>query len=122
VFISCFFFGFLLFHYIAVWNIKVDERASDVYYATHASNVAVEKLGLLTTVRLDVQRNLTGWSPEIDQAPFTDNFVTGDKINENNYDDITLDENDYQSEPEAEEIEENKLDIPFEQLMEQSDN
>ena len=37
----------------------------DLYYKNIDINLSVERLGLLTTMRLDFQRSITGWKPEI---------------------------------------------------------
>ena len=38
----------------------------DMYYKSSDIIVSVDRLGLLTTMRLDLQRTVTGWSPSID--------------------------------------------------------
>lgn len=38
----------------------------DMYYKSSDIIVSVDKLGLLTTMRLDLQRTVTGWTPSID--------------------------------------------------------
>lgn len=38
----------------------------DLYYKSSDIIVSVEQLGLLTTMRLDLQRTVTGWTPDLD--------------------------------------------------------
>jgi len=125
LFMFCFLGGFIIFHLIAVWNIKTDERARDVYYDMYASNLSVEKLGLLTTVRLDVQRNLTNWSPKIDDLPVVEAPVTGNDSSVEDVDDENIDESDERDDKDdydEQDWGENTLDIPFERLMQRSEN
>lgn len=57
----------VIFHVLGVSTIYMDGKAPntayDVYYQTSFPLLSMEKLGLVTTMRLDVQRNLTGWTP-----------------------------------------------------------
>ncbi|WP_062351278.1 LTA synthase family protein [Bacillus kwashiorkori] len=42
--------------------------AYDLYFHTNDPILSVEKLGILTTMRLDLQRQITGWSPKLHAA------------------------------------------------------
>lgn len=57
-----------LFYGIALGLIHLGERGSNslfqLYYLEHRPQLAVERLGLLTAMRLDFQRYWLGWSPE----------------------------------------------------------
>lgn len=53
----------------------------DMYFKTTSINYSVDSLGMLTTMRLDVQRTLTGFSPEL-----SDDFGEDD---EDDFDDVT---------------------------------
>jgi len=124
LFITSFLIGFLTFHLIAVWNLSEDQRASEAYYAIISSNLSVEKLGLLTTVRLDVQRNLTNWSPKAESAPPVSQPVNGDNNEDEDSNNEHEENDDHETNDEEKETDfkDNKLDIPFDELIEQTNN
>ncbi|MDD2370870.1 MAG: sulfatase-like hydrolase/transferase [Firmicutes bacterium] len=68
----------------------------DLYYKSSDTIASVEQLGLLTTMRLDIERLVTGWSPVIDLS--------------------NLYEDEEESEVIVPTVEYNKLDIDFESL------
>ncbi|AZU61299.1 hypothetical protein CHR53_08505 [Neobacillus mesonae] len=47
---------------------KAPNSAYDLYFKNSYPQLSVERLGLLTTMRLDLQRLITGWSPDIELA------------------------------------------------------
>lgn len=65
----------LLFYVGAVFSINLGSKdilsSYDLYYNSVDQIMSVEKLGLATTMRLDLQRMVTGWSPVI-EAPGVD--------------------------------------------------
>ncbi len=62
----------LLAHLTGIGTVYAGGRAQnsayDLYYKNNDPLLSVERLGLMTTMRLDVKRQLTGWSPEIEFA------------------------------------------------------
>lgn len=120
--ITCFLIGFVIFHFLALWHVKIDSRAKDVYYNMHSANLSVEKFGLLTTVRIDVERYLTNWSPRI-----TEPSLVKDTKYDNNYYNVGGSKErrestspSHQDENESVKNDENKLEIPFEKLIKQT--
>src|SRR5690606_6611813 len=89
----------------------------DLYYKSSFPVLSVDRLGLLTTMRLDLQRLITGWSPVIDVvAPVEDDFL---QIPEPS----PIDEIPSQDKEEDEEvIEYNTMDIDFQSLIEEEEN
>lgn len=65
--IVCLIVNSYLFGIIAI-SLAGDDRHSpyDLYYKNSNPIVSTQVLGLLTTMRLDLQRLATGWSPELD--------------------------------------------------------
>lgn len=125
VIIFCSLSGFFIFHYLAIWNVSLDVQASEMYYKRSSANLSADKLGLLTTVRIDIQRYLTGWSPKISPPPISEepangNYQNDDSIvdNDSELDDDSTRDDDLIEEP----VEENKLNIPFDELIEQTEN
>src|SRR5699024_8678292 len=99
----------------AIGLIYVSERgqhsAYELYFDQHFPLQATEKLGLLTSVRLDVQRTLTNWSPTLSTPPKLTEAaspVDGDK-------DASATE-----ESEEEEIKYQTMDIDFDALIEEA--
>lgn len=66
------FISFIVIHILSISILKLDklEQAHDLYYFSSIPNLSVENLGLITTMRLDFQRYVTGWSPKL-KAPET---------------------------------------------------
>jgi len=123
ILISCFLSSFFIFHYLAVWNLQTDERAVDVYFNIHHANLSTEKLGLLTTVRIDVQRYLTGWSPTLASTPVVtnENDVETDHVDTTpSASDNKLTEHSDKTNDERHQLSKNKLAIPFDTLIEQT--
>jgi lipoteichoic acid synthase len=62
-----------LFHLIGITVIHVGSRAQhspyDLYFDSSYPNLSVERLGLITTMRLDLQRLALGWSPSLRDIP-----------------------------------------------------
>lgn len=100
------------FHVLGLVRVHADGKdpntAYDVYYRTNFPLLSVEKLGLMTSMRLDVQRKLTGWSPHLSvDAPIpTDEDPIEEPIDE---------------EPEVV-IEYNTMDIDFDELIASEDD
>ena len=93
----------------------------DLYYNSSSPVISVNQLGLLTTMRLDLQRQLTGWQPVLaSPIPFypddNDNEKPDDKDPNQNPEDNPTDP--------AEEIvyEDQVLDIDFESLIAKEKN
>lgn len=96
----------LIFYVGAVFSINLGSKdvlsSYDLYYKSTDQIMSVEKLGLATTMRLDLQRMISGWSPVI-EAPELEN-----------------EEND--SPEEKPSIEYNVMDIDFDELIENEAN
>ena len=63
-------FLFFFMHAVTLLFISFgeDRRANsayDLYYNSSSPVLSVDRLGLLTTFRLDIQRHVTGWSPNV---------------------------------------------------------
>jgi lipoteichoic acid synthase len=60
-----------LFHLMGVASAYFGSRelnsAYDLYFKSSSPVLSVEKLGLLTTMRLDLQRLISGWSPALEE-------------------------------------------------------
>ncbi|HLU22981.1 MAG TPA: sulfatase-like hydrolase/transferase [Bacillaceae bacterium] len=64
---------------------KEQNSAYDLYYNSSLPLLSVERLGLLTTMRLDLQRLLTHWSPKLEPPqplPNNSSQVSGGKKNQ----------------------------------------
>lgn len=111
-FIGTFFVLFLIFQLLSVFliNIQSKEKNStyDLYYHTSSPVLSVEKLGLFTTMRLDLQRHLTEWSPTLSEPPKTIHIP---KEDENEQEEI-------KNTP----IEYNIMEIDFDKLIETENN
>jgi arylsulfatase A-like enzyme len=96
----------LIFYVGAVFSINLGSKdvlsSYDLYYKSTDQIMSVEKLGLATTMRLDLQRMISGWSPVI-EAPELEN-----------------EENDPPEEKPS--IEYNVMDIDFDELIENEAN
>lgn len=105
-------FSAIIFHIIGVAFICAGERtqysAYDLYFNNDYPVMSVKKLGLITYMRLDIQRLIFGWSPKLEE-PKVDIFETPYKI---------VDE----PEPVIKEIQYNTLDIDFAELISNEKN
>ncbi len=96
----------LIFYVGAVFSINLGSKdilsSYDLYYNSVDQIMSVEKLGLATTMRLDLQRMVTGWSPVIETPGVDrgDDAPPADKPN----------------------IEYNVMDIDFDELIENETN
>lgn len=90
--------------------------AYELYYDQHFPLLATENLGLLTSMRLDIQRTLTNWSPTLSAPPTFDE--PGEPVDSNPEKD---DEHKDASESEEEMIDQT-MGVDFESLMEQEEN
>lgn len=54
--------------------------AYDLYYRSSMPLLSVEKLGLITTMRVDLQRLITGWAPQIDLPAKNTNVIGSDLL------------------------------------------
>lgn len=104
---------------------KEQHSAYDLYYKENFPLLSVQRLGLLTTMRLDLQRLLIGWSPTLDEPPIvanptdTEDTVDGEeggKNDESNPSGKKEDNNNAQEE--EKEPEYNVMDIDFSELAE----
>jgi hypothetical protein len=97
----------VLSHLLAIGIINIIDRVPnsfyDLYYNTNYPKLSMEKLGLITTMRLDIQRLALGWSPSLDTISPEIEEPTNPSTEGN--------------EEEVVEIEYNTLEIDFEQLI-----
>lgn len=94
---------------------KEQNSAYDLYYNSSLPLLSVERLGLLTTMRLDLQRLLTHWSPKLEPPqplPNNSSQVSGGK----------KDQEKQEEEDVVEIIEYNVMDIDFSKLKENEKN
>lgn len=116
-------FGMILFHLAGVAGVyaggKGHHSAYDVYFQSNYPIAAAERLGLLTMMRIDLQRLITNWSPKISPPPVVavpekaDNEPSSKKGEEHPQHD---------EEPVEEEIEYNIMDIDFTTLIEEEED
>ncbi len=98
----------VLIHFFALLSIglgsKDENSPYNLYHNIHYPNFSVDNLGLLTYMRLDIQRNITGWSPKFTGELPDPDIDLGEAPEEN---------------PKIPEkpIEYNVLDIDFDELM-----
>lgn len=110
----------LLLHLGGIGLINVGEKgqhsAYELYYEQHLPFYATEKVGLLTSMRLDVQRTITNWSPpvadppviiEVDEEDEAEAALVGEAVEES---------------PSEEPVAYNTLDLDFDQLIEDETN
>src|SRR5690625_3885643 len=111
----------IAFHFLGQWQVKGNEQARDVYYNTYATNLSVSKLGLFTTFRLDIQRSLSNWSPTFDDIILEEKPT---KNPDEPVDDYIVENKEGKPEIDTplEVYGENKLDIPFDDLIKESDS
>jgi len=117
----------------AVWvNGQEQNSAYDLYFQTRDPVLSVDRLGMITTMRLDLQRLMTGWSPthvapdmpvfepEPEEEPIE---TVVDEETDTTGDVVRADEEEGNSEKEKEkEIEYNTLPIDFEELIKSENN
>jgi len=100
-------FSAIIFHIIGVAFICAGERtqysAYDLYFNNDYPVMSVKKLGLITYMRLDVQRLIFGWSPKLAE-PKENTSEAAVKIAD-------------EPEPVIKEIQYNTLDINFDELI-----
>ena len=95
----------LAFYLLAIFGLRINPSGAispyNLYYKIHLPQASVNNLGLLTYLRVDLQRYLTNWSEQLIDNP----------------------EEDMEEEPEPEvEVEYNVLDIDFKSLIENEKN
>lgn len=96
----------LLSHLTGLFSVYIGGRGQyspyDLYFQNDYPILSVKKLGLITTIRLDMQRTILGWSPILEASTKTspDTPVINNEIQE-----------------EEKKIEYNTLDIDFEKLI-----
>lgn len=97
---------------------KEANSAYDLYYNTNYPLLSVEKLGLITTMRLDLQRLATGWSPNFEEdtelPAYSDNQPPA--VNPDTAGKPTTEET------EPQKIEYNTMDIDFDKLLAEEKN
>lgn len=100
--------------------------AYDLYFETRDPILSVDRLGMFTTMRLDFQRLVTGWSPaqHVPVISVAEPDSSSDSDHEENSDQDGSDHNPEDDlsetalvEPEKEEINYNILDIDYEELI-----
>lgn len=90
--------------------------AYDLYYNSSHPLLSAERLGLLTTMRMDLQRLITGWSPEL-EAPVVMEPDDSDSTPEPSAPEEDKDESQAEVVEDVEKIEYNTMDIGFSQLI-----
>lgn len=108
---------------------KDQHSAYDLYYHHNYPKLATQKLGLITTMRLDLQRLLTNWSPTLTAPPVHDSTGPGENENDekdteeaSDYGEDASDNASNADEEAVEEPEYNVLDIDFDSLIEEENN
>lgn len=91
----------------------------DLYFETNFPNISVEKLGLITTMRLDLQRLISGWTPVIHAAPVFLPSPVLEPTDETLKELAKLEPNEPMKEKK---IEYQKMDIDFEKLISSETN
>lgn len=102
----------ILIHIIGLvtlfFNGREQYSAYDLYFDNTSINLSVSRLGLLTTMRLDLQRQLTGWSPKLKVS----------MADTDNYSEYKLKKNIFENKTDEEiKIQYNTMDIDFEDLI-----
>ena len=101
----------IIFHILGIGLINLGNKNPnslyDLYYNTNYPDLSIKKLGLITTMRLDVQRLAFGWSPSLGTIP-----------------EYTKDPSlpTYREDEEEEVIEYNVMEIDFENLISKEEN
>ncbi|WBW97185.1 LTA synthase family protein [Oceanirhabdus sp. W0125-5] len=120
-----------LSHAIGVANVYIGGKGLnspyDLYFKSNNPILSVEKLGLITTMRIDLQRMITGWSPVFESSSLSlltsppEKKQEENKINEMDLDKFYEIENDISNIIKQEEktkiIEYNTMNIDFENLI-----
>lgn len=89
---------------------KEQNSVYDLYYNNDNTILSVKKLGLITAMRLDLQRLVFGWSPALAEAPESIPAFPPDTVSEHVYENV-------EAAIEEKEIEYNILDINFAELI-----
>ncbi len=118
-----FIFVHLLGLFVITYEDEKQNSAYDLYYNSSSPVLSVEKLGLLTTMRLDLQRQLTNWSPVIEPPSIAvgNTYVPSEEVEE----DVEVDDGNNNESKETEpeiEPEYNVLDIDFDALIENTED
>lgn len=114
--------AFIFIHSLSIGIVIVGDKkqhsAYDLYFNSRNSVISSDRLGLLTTMRIDLQRHIFGWSPSLEvsaplvlEPPLVVSEPTDDEEKEN-----------IDHEVQKEIIEYNTLDINFEQMIDQDEN
>ena len=118
-------FSIILSYVVGITMIYFDGKeqnsAYDLYFNSSNPILSAEKLGLITTVRLDLQRLLFGWSPVLKASPAYLPVPTPDATEENN-DVKKTKENHDEKKVEEVEIEYNTMGIDFVRLISDEEN
>ncbi|WP_027107859.1 LTA synthase family protein [Lacticigenium naphthae] len=117
-FLICLIIIFHITGLTTIWfNGKNQNSAYDLYFQTRDPILSVDRLGLITTMRLDFQRLATGWSPTqtIPDMPVSnsESIYESDKEDDEDEQLKEIDE----SEIVEKEIDYNMLDIDFDKLI-----
>lgn len=118
IFCNIFLLNSLIFHFIGVWNVKMDARTEDVYYHTRSIQLAVDRLGLITAARIEFIRTLTNWTPELELANETNEHTDIEKDDKTYTTFAPINDDDERDEKETF----NELNIPFDTLKEETDD
>ncbi len=128
-----FIFLILISHLIGVGTVYMNNSgqysAYDLYFKNNYPILSIQKIGLITTMRIDLQRLVSGWSPVVEvstTAYLPTNLSPSEKILLDNV--LTEDSNGFKNATAIEKkvkgvkIEYNILDIPFGQLIANEEN
>lgn len=107
----CFIVSIQLFGAVIIWSgSKEQNSAYDLYYNNDNIILSVKKLGLITAMRLDLQRLVFGWSPALAEPPENIPAFSPDTFTEPVYEDS-------ENTVEEKEVEYNVQDINFTELI-----
>lgn len=121
-----------LFHLMGVASAYFGSRelnsAYDLYFKSSSPVLSVEKFGLLTTMRLDLQRMVLGWSPTLEEEevdveeedPKDQPVFAGEEPSDNKPEETDTAE--VEPEVEEKEIEYNTMNIDFSKLISNEKN
>ena len=114
--------AFLVCQIVAVFSLSFGGKAIytpyDLYFQHSYPVVAAEKLGLMTTLRLDIKRTLFDWSPALSETSQEVTLIKDDAAQEA----ISLDVTDEVNEEDGKERDYNVLDIDFDKLIAEAES
>lgn len=105
---------------IVLFGDKGQHTAHDLYFNSRNLVISSDRLGLLTTMRIDLQRHMFGWAPSIKAAPpYVPKPNLETEIEDNNKD---IESKKADKVQEENIIEYNVMDIDFDQLITQEED